>query len=192
MPLTTLIIIMRKHLMIFTFALIPAIYSCGQTSNSTKESSESEEMPEQDIKITLESSDYVWDGTKITKTDEEWRKILTDEQFYVARQAGTERPFSNAFHDNHKKGIYYCVCCGMPLFDSENKFDSGTGWPSYYQPINEKNIGTDTDTDIGYVRDEIHCARCDAHLGHLFKDAPSTPTGLRYCINSASLIFKKE
>lgn len=183
--------IMRKHLMIFTIALLPAIFSCGQNNTSSLETKSESDTTAQKIMITLEAPDYVWDGIKITKTDAEWQKIMTEQQFYVARQAGTERPFNNAFHDNHEDGIYYCVGCGMPLFDSNHKFDSGTGWPSYYQPINTKNIGSDTDYDIGYERNEIHCARCEAHLGHLFDDAPSTPTGLRYCINSASLIFKK-
>lgn len=182
---------MRKHLTILALALIPAIFSCGQNNTTPVESKETADSNEQKILITLEAPDYVWDGVKITKSDAEWQKIMTEQQFYVARQAGTERPFNNAFHDNHEDGIYYCVGCGMPLFDAQHKFDSGTGWPSYYQPIHPKNIGSDTDYDIGYERNEIHCARCEAHLGHLFDDAPATPTGLRYCINSASLIFKK-
>lgn len=140
----------------------------------------------------LESPDYAFDGKTIMKPDSIWQKQLNGMQYYVTRQAGTERPFSNAYYNNHEKGIYYCVGCGLPLFSSETKFDSGTGWPSFYAPVHMQNIGTDTDLDIGYPRTEVHCARCDAHLGHVFDDAPQTPSGLRYCINSASLIFKKQ
>ena len=125
------------------------------------------------------------------KTDAEWKKQLTTMQYYVARQAGTERAFNNAYHDNHEEGTYFCVGCGMPLFDSKHKFNSGTGWPSFYQPIQDKNVAFDVDHEIGYERKEVHCARCGSHLGHVFDDAIDQPTGLRYCINSASLIFKK-
>ncbi len=182
---------MKKHFMILAMALIPAIFGCSQINSSKNMEKDAADSSAQKINITLESPTYVWDGVKIEKTDIEWKKQLTDIQYEVAREAGTERPFNNPFHDNHEDGIFYCAGCGMPLWDSKTKFDSGTGWPSFYQPINEKNITSDTDYDIGYARSEIHCSRCGSHMGHVFNDAPGQPTGLRYCINSASLIFKK-
>ncbi len=149
---------------------------CQDRSNHLKSQTDTEEINN-------------FKGEKIVKSEEEWRKELSDKEFYVLRQAGTERAFTGDLLNNKKEGVYVCRACALPLFSSETKYKSGTGWPSYYKPIDETHIGKTVDYKIGYARTEVHCARCGGHLGHVFNDGPE-PTGLRYCINAVSLDFE--
>lgn len=141
-----------------------------------------EEFSDDGTRVGLESV------AKIVKSDDEWRKLLSSDEFDVTRKADTERPFSGAYYNNHDRGLYRCVCCGNALFSSDTKFDSGTGWPSFWAPIAKENVSSNIDLSFGMRRDEVTCVLCDAHLGHVFDDGPK-PTGLRYCMNSLALRF---
>ncbi len=139
--------------------------------------------------LKFDSADTTW-TEKVQKSDDEWRKILSDEEFEITRQQGTERPFTSPLYELEDKGMYFCTCCANPLFTSSTKFHSGTGWPSYWKPYASKSVSVSTDDSHGMSRDEISCARCDAHLGHVFNDGPQ-PTGLRYCMDGVALHFVK-
>ncbi len=171
------------------FALIlPVIFflfTCNQPQSAVAETNEGHDNKSTVLVI---QGDTI---PKISKSEADWKKELSADEYYVLRQKGTERAFTGDLWDHKKKGIYTCAGCNLPLFDSETKFKSGTGWPSFYQPLNEFCIAEESDYSLGMTRIEVLCARCDGHLGHVFPDGPK-PTGLRYCINSVSLNFEEK
>jgi peptide-methionine (R)-S-oxide reductase len=173
------------------FSMLLVLLACNATPKNVSETAAATATATMTAD-TLVPAKYA-DGklVKITKTNDEWKKELTDMEFYVLRQKGTERAFTGDLWNNHEKGTYVCAACGLPLFSSDTKFESGTGWPSFYQPIKPEYIADEKDNSYGMTRDEVLCARCGGHQGHVFDDGPQ-PTGLRYCINSVSLDFVKQ
>ncbi|NRR92539.1 peptide-methionine (R)-S-oxide reductase MsrB [Winogradskyella undariae] len=161
---------MKKY---FIIALITLFFSCNSSAQKSNQ--------KENEKVTF----------NVTKTEAEWKAQLTKEQYFILREAGTERPYSSPFNNNHKKGVYHCAACNVPLFKSEHKFESGSGWPSFDRVI-EGNVAFGTDTKIGYTRDEEHCANCGGHLGHVFNDGPKETTGKRHCINGDALTFVED
>lgn len=178
---------MKIYHQVFVLPLIAISFmACMKANKSDKAVAAMQTNQEQQLALSLNDTSM----KKVVKTDAEWKNILSENEYYVLRKKGTERPFQNEFNDNHKKGHYFCAACKLPLFDSNTKFNSGTGWPSFYDVIKPNRVKEVVDNSLGMVRGEIVCARCEGHLGHLFDDGPD-PTGLRYCMNSAAMLFQE-
>lgn len=179
-----------KMFYVYTLLLFLSLPACGQQDQPVTDS-EGVILASADADVTQNGGTKKSKQTyEVTKTDAEWKRLLTPEQYFVLREKGTEPAFSGKYNDHHEKGTYTCAACGNELFSSDTKFDSGTGWPSYFKPISAKNVRELTDRSMGMVRTEVVCGKCGGHLGHVFDDGPK-PTGLRYCLNSAALGFKK-
>ncbi len=166
------------------YFIVLSLFALSCNAQSKKGVQEKQNVSEQ----VYDTADYPDEVVPIVKSADEWASELTKMEYYVLREAGTERSFTGDLWDNKKEGTYVCRACGLALFDSETKYKSGTGWPSFYAPIKSEYVGEDTDYKLGYARTEVHCARCGGHLGHVFPDGPK-PTGLRYCMNSVSMDF---
>jgi len=183
-----------KRCLLLTSTLLIILIACSNSSTSTAtatgKAGHAEAVRPKAVKLySVAKKGYIM-SEKIIKTEEEWKKLLTPEQYHVIREKGTEQPFTGATWNNHDKGIYRCAACGNDLFSSEHKYESGTGWPSFWQPLAKENVTEKPDNSLFMRRTEIVCSRCDGHLGHVFDDGPK-PTGLRYCMNSAAMTFVK-